>query len=96
MFTFRGRSWGKVCFNGTVKLGRLEVNEGDLKRLCAKWRIQKLEAFGSVLRDDFTPDSDVDLLVSFAPDAKWSYFDLDKAASPTSCGIPSIPSLSSG
>jgi predicted nucleotidyltransferase len=32
--------------------------------------------FGSVLRDDFTPDSDIDVLVSFAPDAKWSFFDL--------------------
>ncbi len=32
--------------------------------------------FGSVLRDDFQPASDVDVLVSFAPEARWSLFDL--------------------
>ena len=32
--------------------------------------------FGSVLRDDFRPDSDVDVLVTFAPDARYSLFDL--------------------
>ncbi len=31
--------------------------------------------FGSVLRDDYQPDSDVDVLVTFAPDAKWNLFD---------------------
>lgn len=59
-----------------MRLGQLNVDENGLKNLCVKWRISKLEAFGSVLREDFTPDSDIDLLVSFAPDAKWSYFDL--------------------
>ena len=34
-----------------------------------------LELFGSVLRSDFGPDSDIDLLVDFEPDAGWSLFD---------------------
>ena len=34
------------------------------------------ELFGSVLRSDFRPDSDVDVLVTFAPNAAWSVFDL--------------------
>jgi predicted nucleotidyltransferase len=34
-----------------------------------------LELFGSVLRDDFRPDSDVDLLITFQPDADWSLLD---------------------
>ena len=35
-----------------------------------------MSLFGSVLRDDFTPESDVDVLVSFDPDATWSLWDL--------------------
>ena len=42
---------------------------------CRKWRITELSLFGSVLRDDFRPDSDVDVLVSFAADAHWSLYD---------------------
>lgn len=33
-------------------------------------------AFGSVLRDDFGPESDVDVLVEFAPEARWNLLDL--------------------
>jgi len=36
----------------------------------------ELALFGSVLRDDFRPDSDIDVLVSFQPDAPWSLWDL--------------------
>ena len=42
---------------------------------CRRWKIVELSLFGSVLRDDFRSDSDVDLLVSFAPEAEWSLFD---------------------
>ena len=34
-----------------------------------------MELFGSALRDDFGPDSDIDLLLTFEPDAPWSLFD---------------------
>jgi uncharacterized protein len=44
-------------------------------RFCRRWKIRMLAVFGSVLRDDFQPDSDVDLLVSFQPLAGWSLFD---------------------
>ncbi|MEL7473755.1 MAG: nucleotidyltransferase family protein [Planctomycetota bacterium] len=43
---------------------------------CAKWKITEFALFGSVLRDDFGPDSDVDVLVTFHEDAKRSLFDL--------------------
>jgi len=36
--------------------------------------VQELSLFGSVLRDDFRPDSDVDVLISFAPDTDWDYW----------------------
>ncbi len=51
----------------------------DRKRLtafCRKWRILEFSLFGSVLRDDFRPDSDIDVLVSFEPDAPWSLLDI--------------------
>jgi len=41
-----------------------------------RWRITELALFGSVLRDDFDADSDVDVLVSFDPAATWSLWDL--------------------
>ncbi|MEL6400246.1 MAG: nucleotidyltransferase family protein [Cyanobacteria bacterium J06607_6] len=37
---------------------------------CQRWQLTELALFGSVLRDDFRPDSDVDVLITFAPDAK--------------------------
>jgi hypothetical protein len=42
---------------------------------CRKWRIQELSVFGSALRPDFHPDSDIDVLVTFAPNAAWSLLD---------------------
>lgn len=42
---------------------------------CRRWKITEFALFGSVLRDDFGPESDVDVLVEFAPDAGWSLFD---------------------
>jgi len=41
---------------------------------CERWKITEFALFGSILRDDFRPDSDVDVLVTFAPDAKWGLF----------------------
>lgn len=43
---------------------------------CRQWRVMELSFFGSVLRDDFRPDSDLDILVTFAADAPWSLLDL--------------------
>lgn len=46
-----------------------------IAEFCRRWRISEFALFGSVLRDDFRPDSDVDVMVSFAPDASPSLFD---------------------
>ena len=43
----------------------LDMN--DLAAFCRKWRIRELSLFGSALRDDFGPESDLDFLVSFEP-----------------------------
>lgn len=43
---------------------------------CRKWKVRELAVFGSVLRDDFGPESDIDFLVRFEPDASWDLWDL--------------------
>ena len=53
----------------------LEIEKID--DICQQWHIKELALFGSVLREDFNPDSDIDVLVSFAEDAKITFFDLD-------------------
>lgn len=52
---------------------RIEVPKQQITEFCEKWRISHLALFGSVLREDFRPDSDVDLLVTFAPQADWKF-----------------------
>jgi len=47
----------------------------QIAAFCQKWKITELAVFGSVLRDDFRPESDVDVLVSFTADAHWSLYD---------------------
>jgi predicted nucleotidyltransferase len=46
---------------------RIEIPADKLRAFCRRHHILRLSFFGSVLRDDFRPDSDVDLLVEFAP-----------------------------
>lgn len=47
----------------------------QLDEFCRRWKISELRVFGSALREDFRPDSDLDLLVRFAPGADWSLLD---------------------
>ncbi|HOM18665.1 MAG TPA: nucleotidyltransferase family protein [Thermoguttaceae bacterium] len=55
---------------------KLPISSAQLEVFCRKWRVRELSLFGSVLREDFAPESDVDVLVSFAEDATWSLWDL--------------------
>jgi hypothetical protein len=54
---------------------RISVEREKIAAFCQRWQIAELAFFGSVLRNDFRPDSDVDVLVTFAPEAEWSLFD---------------------
>jgi predicted nucleotidyltransferase len=47
---------------------RISIDEQALAAFCRRYHIRKLSLFGSVLRDDFGPESDVDVLVEFEPD----------------------------
>jgi predicted nucleotidyltransferase len=55
---------------------RLTVPSSVLEEFCRKWKIRELSVFGSVLRDDFRPDSDVDFVAEFYEDEEWDLFDL--------------------
>jgi predicted nucleotidyltransferase len=54
---------------------RLDISTDRLAEFCRRWRISELSVFGSVLRDDFRADSDVDVLIAFDDDADWDYLD---------------------
>lgn len=47
----------------------------DISRFCQEWRIVDLSLFGSVLREDFTSESDLDLLATFEAGSEWGLFD---------------------
>ncbi|MEP7284511.1 MAG: nucleotidyltransferase family protein [Chloroflexota bacterium] len=47
-----------------------------IAEFCRRWQVIEFALFGSVLRDDFRPDSDIDVLVTFAPGVGWSLFDI--------------------
>lgn len=53
----------------------IPLDREKIAEFCRRWEITELSLFGSVLRDDFRADSDVDMLATFAPDAQWSLLD---------------------
>ncbi len=55
---------------------KIQLPEAEIESFCQRWKILELGLFGSVLREDFRPDSDVDVLVTFSPEARWSLFDM--------------------
>jgi predicted nucleotidyltransferase len=55
---------------------KINIPRDRLEVFCRRWKVKELALFGSVLRDDFRPDSDVDFLVTFEEDARWSFFDM--------------------
>ena len=59
-----------------MKLSIVDLSVDTIKVFCQKWQITEFALFGSVLRDDFRPDSDLDVLVSFFPQAPWTILDL--------------------
>jgi hypothetical protein len=54
----------------------INIPKEKVAAFCKHWRIKELALFGSVLRDDFRPDSDVDVLVRFDLEARHTLFDM--------------------
>jgi len=55
----------------------LTLPRESLTKLCQHWQIIELSLFGSILREDFNVDSDIDVLVKFSEEARITFFDLD-------------------
>ncbi len=55
---------------------QVPIDYERIAAFCQKWKITEFSLFGLVLCEDFGPDSDVDVLVTFAKDAHWALFDL--------------------
>jgi predicted nucleotidyltransferase len=55
---------------------RIEIDETKLAEICRRYHVRELALFGSVLRDDFREDSDIDVLVEFEPRARVGFFEL--------------------
>jgi len=54
----------------------IDIPKEEVAAFCRRWQIKELALFGSALRDDFRPDSDVDMLVQFDPEARHTLFDM--------------------
>jgi hypothetical protein len=53
----------------------IELPQPAIEGFCRKWKIVEMALFGSALRDDFRPESDLDFLVRFSRDASWGLLD---------------------
>lgn len=57
---------------------KIKIPERKIKQFCLRYQVQRLALFGSVLRDDFRPDSDIDVLVVFDPSARITFMTLGR------------------
>ncbi|OGO27176.1 MAG: nucleotidyltransferase [Chloroflexi bacterium RBG_16_54_11] len=56
----------------------IKIPERKIRDICQRYQVQRLALFGSILRDDFRPDSDVDVLVVFNPSARVTFMTLGR------------------
>ena len=59
-----------------MKIESVDIPVELLHDFCLRWKVSELAVFGSALREDFHQESDIDLLISFKPDARWGLFDM--------------------
>jgi len=50
-----------------MKRAKIDIPKDKIEDFCKRWKIAEFSIFGSALREDFRPDSDIDVLVTFAP-----------------------------
>ena len=61
-----------------MKLKNIEVSIEEIKAFCSRWQVIEFALFGSVLRDDFRPDSDIDVMVQFDVNAHPTFLNLEE------------------
>ena len=66
----------KLQVGQAVKNQIIQIPADEITALCRRYQVRQLAIFGSVLRDDFGPESDVDFLVEFEPEAQIGLMDL--------------------
>lgn len=59
-----------------MKMKNLHIPRSNIEDFCRRHNVREFALFGSVLREDFKRESDIDVLISFAPDTRYSLFDL--------------------
>jgi len=59
-----------------MNLHGIDISQDRFVEFCRRWKVTELALFGSILREDFTPASDIDVLVTFQAEAVWSLWDL--------------------
>ena len=59
---------------------RIDIAKDEVAEFCRRNHIRRMALFGSVLREDFAPESDVDVLVEFEPDVRlgWAFWDVEE------------------
>lgn len=58
------------------RVSTLPINTEGLEDFCRRWKVRQLALIGSVLRPDFGPASDVDVVITFDPASTWDLFDV--------------------
>lgn len=53
----------------------ISIDKTRIEAFCQKWKVSEMALFGSVLREDFGPESDVDVMIEFEPNMPWSLYD---------------------
>jgi predicted nucleotidyltransferase len=70
-----GLAGSEVQISNIAIHARMGLDGDCLAEYCRRWKIKELLIFGSVLRANYTPNSDIDMLVSFFDDASWGLFE---------------------
>lgn len=63
-------------YNQDMDKTKIRIPKSKVAEFCKRWGVSEFAIFGSALRGDFRPDSDVDVMVSFAPQAHVTLFDM--------------------
>ena len=59
-----------------MAIPQIDIPKDKIDSFCRKWKIREFSLFGSVLRNDFRSDSDIDILVEFEPNHGWSLYEV--------------------
>lgn len=70
--------WWKNRYNIDMVLRNMDYSQKELHDFCKRWKIIRLEIFGSAIRDDFNEESDIDLLVEYQPDFHRTLVDMEE------------------